>query len=97
MVGISYPGISQLFVAALQPPHLAAIAPLSVIADTGRGTLCPGGILNNGFAHRLGGGSQARRRGRAERAGLGGDRIDDGDSTCATNQGCAARRPTCSR
>ena len=35
MVGISYPGISQLFTAAMRPPHLAAIAPLSVISDTG--------------------------------------------------------------
>lgn len=50
MVGISYPGISQLFVAQTQPPHLAAIAPLSVIADTYRSTLYPGGIFNNGFA-----------------------------------------------
>ena len=29
MIGISYGGISQLFVAATDPPHLAAIAPLS--------------------------------------------------------------------
>lgn len=50
MVGISYPGISQLFVGRTQPPHLAAIAPLSVIADTFRSTLYPGGIFNNGFA-----------------------------------------------
>ena len=50
MVGISYPGISQLFVARTQPPHLAAITPLSVIDDSYRGTLYPGGILNNGFA-----------------------------------------------
>ena len=50
MVGISYPGISQLFVAQTRPPHLAAIAPLSVIADTFRSTLYPGGIFNNGFA-----------------------------------------------
>ncbi len=50
MVGISYPGISQLFVAQTQPPHLAAIAPLSVIADTFRSTLYPGGIFNDGFA-----------------------------------------------
>lgn len=50
MVGISYPGISQLFVARTQPPHLAAIAPLSVIADTYRSTLYPGGIFNDGFA-----------------------------------------------
>lgn len=49
MVGISYPAISQLFAAQFQPPHLAAIAPLSVIASTG-GVLYPGGILNNGFA-----------------------------------------------
>ena len=45
MVGISYGGISQLFVAATQPPHLAAITPLSVIDNTAT-TLDPGGILN---------------------------------------------------
>jgi uncharacterized protein len=50
MVGISYPGISQLFTAREQPPHLAGIAPLSVIADTYRSTLYPGGIFNDGFA-----------------------------------------------
>lgn len=50
MVGVSYPGISQLFVARTRPPHLAAIAPLSVIADTYRSTLYPGGIFNDGFA-----------------------------------------------
>src|SRR5262245_45939773 len=50
MVGISFAGISQLFVARSQPPHLAAITPLSVIDDTWRGTLYPGGIYNNGFA-----------------------------------------------
>ena len=31
MVGVSYGGISQLFVGATSPPHLAAITPLSVI------------------------------------------------------------------
>ena len=50
MVGISYAGISQLFVARTQPPHLDAITPVSVIDDTWRGTLYPGGIQNNGFA-----------------------------------------------
>ena len=50
MVGISYPGIEQLYVARTQPPHLSAISPLSVIDDTYRGTLWPGGILNTGFA-----------------------------------------------
>ncbi|MCB1002213.1 MAG: CocE/NonD family hydrolase, partial [Acidimicrobiales bacterium] len=84
MVGISYPGISQLFVAATQPPSLAAITPLSVIADTYRSTLYPGGILNTGFAARWGEerGEQARPYGQAwTRA-----RADDGDRMCADNQ-----------
>jgi predicted acyl esterase len=49
MAGISYGGISQLFVGATRPPHLAAITPLSVIDNTAT-TLYPGGILNTGFA-----------------------------------------------
>ena len=50
MSGLSFPGISQLFVAQTQPPGLAAISPFSVIADTMSSTLVPGGIFNNGFA-----------------------------------------------
>jgi len=50
MIGISYPGIEQLYVARTRPPHLSAITPLSVIDDSYRGTLWPGGILNTGFA-----------------------------------------------
>jgi predicted acyl esterase len=49
MVGISYPGIAQTFVAPNRPPHLAAIAPLSVVADTYRSLADPGGIPNTGF------------------------------------------------
>ncbi|MBM4342922.1 MAG: CocE/NonD family hydrolase [Deltaproteobacteria bacterium] len=49
MVGLSYPGITQLFVAKAQPPSLGAIAPVSVIGNTAT-TLVPGGILNKGFA-----------------------------------------------
>ncbi len=48
MIGVSYGGISQLFVAETQPPSLAAIAPLSVIDDSTT-TLYAGGILNTGF------------------------------------------------
>lgn len=44
------PGISTLFVAAAQPPSLAAIAPQSVIADSISSCLMPGGIYNDGFA-----------------------------------------------
>jgi len=48
-MGVSYGGISQLFVGATRPPHLDAIAPLSVIDNT-QTTLYPGGVLNTGFA-----------------------------------------------
>ncbi len=48
--GLSYPGITSLFVAQTQPPGLAAITPLSVLADTATSTLAPGGIRNEGFA-----------------------------------------------
>ena len=64
MMGISYGGISQLFVGATDPPHLAAITPLSVIDNTAT-TLYPGGILNTGFAL-----SWAKDRVHDARAGL---------------------------
>jgi predicted acyl esterase len=84
MVGLSYPGISQLFVAQLQPPSLTSIAPLSVIADTGRGVLFPGGIYNDGFAKEW-------AEGRMHDAMPGGQpwsqkRMDEGDQTCIDNQ-----------
>ena len=50
LVGISFSGITQLFTAGTQPPHLAAIAPLSVTDDVYSGTGYPGGIFNSGFA-----------------------------------------------
>ena len=91
MVGISYPGISQLFTAQLDPPHLAAIAPLSVIADTGRGTLYPGGILNNGFATDW----AAERQHDAMPGGQkwSQKRIDNGDQVCIANQRLRGQTP----
>lgn len=50
MGGISFSGITQLFTAGTQPPHLAAISPMSVTDDTYRATGYPGGISNTGFA-----------------------------------------------
>ncbi|HLJ99575.1 MAG TPA: CocE/NonD family hydrolase [Streptosporangiaceae bacterium] len=49
MLGISFGGFSQLFVAQTDPPDLAAIAPLSDI-DSSITILHPGGLLNTGFA-----------------------------------------------
>jgi predicted acyl esterase len=83
MVGVSYPGLTQLFVAATRPPHLAAITPLSVTDDTYQ-TLYPGGILNDGFA--VGWADARQDDARPEAAGWVRSRIDDGDDTCRRNQ-----------
>jgi hypothetical protein len=91
MVGISYPGITQLFVAATQPPSLDAITPLSVIDDSFRATLYPGGILNTGFAvdwtkQRM---EEAKPFGQA----WAKKRADDGDTVCADNQKLRLQNP----
>jgi uncharacterized protein len=87
MMGISYGGISQLFVAKTDPPDLAAITPLSVI-DNSATTLYPGGILNTGFALPW---TQERDQD-AQAFSPTGDqawaltRIHGGDATCKSNQ-----------
>lgn len=48
MGGILFSGITQLFTAGTQPPHLAAIAPMSVTDDAYL-SVYPGGIFNDGF------------------------------------------------
>ena len=90
MVGISYPGISQLFVAATRPPHLAAITPLSALDDT-RATLYPGGIFNDGFALQW----AQDREADAQPAGQkwAEQRIAEGDTTCAANQALRLQSP----
>ena len=87
MVGISFPGISQLFVAGAQPPHLEAIAPFSVIADIYRAPGFPGGIFNNGFSQTW----LQERADDAQPAPSGGQawaiqRVNEGDTTCLDNQ-----------
>lgn len=91
MVGISYPGISQLFVAAQQPPSLVAITPLSVLDDSYRSTLYPGGILNTGFAVEW-------TEGRMRDAEIYGqtwskEQADSGDTECAANQKVRLQNP----
>jgi predicted acyl esterase len=87
MIGISFSGISQVFVGGAQPPHLAALAPLSFIANIYESPGFPGGIFNNGFAQ-----SWLRERGDdAKPAPEGGQgwarrRVRDGDAICASNQ-----------
>lgn len=91
MVGVSYPGISQLFVAQTQPPSLSAITPFSVIADTAISTLYPGGILNTGFAVEWA--EDRTREARPEGQGWATDQIEAGDDTCAANQRLRLQNP----
>ena len=97
MVGISYAGISQLYVARTQPPHLDAITPISVIDDTWRGILYPGGILNNGFAlnyanERL----QQNKWPNPNAPQWVYERIAGGDAVCADDMLLRGRTSTCS-
>src|SRR4051794_6827108 len=87
MMGVSYGGISQLFVGAPRPPHLAAIAPLSVVDNT-QTTLYPGGILNTGFAVQW---AEDRVHDAEPASPTGGQpwaysRIQEGDKVCEANQ-----------
>jgi predicted acyl esterase len=87
MIGISYGGISQLFVAETDPPSLSAIAPLSVIDNTAT-TLYPGGLLNTGFALPW---AEDRVHDALPASATGGQpwalkRIQQGDQTCKANQ-----------
>ena len=64
MAGISFSGITQLFVAGTRPPHLAAIAPMSVTDDLYTGTGYPGRHPQLGLRPELAAGADGRRAGR---------------------------------
>jgi uncharacterized protein len=86
MVGISFSGISQMFVAGTRPPGLAAIAPMSLTDDL-YSTGFPGGMFNSGFA----GSWLAQRQSDAEVAPAGGQEyarvlIQEGDTQCLADQ-----------
>lgn len=87
MIGISFPGISQVYTGGARPPGLAAIAPLSVISDIYRFPGFPGGIRNSGFAESW----LQERADDAEPAPEGGQgwarrRVNNGDTVCLENQ-----------
>ncbi len=84
MVGLSYPGIAQFWVAKSHPPSLASIAPVSVYGDTATGILGPGGLLNTGFATSWA--DQVLNNSRPNGTGWVRDLIADGDTTCEANQ-----------
>jgi hypothetical protein len=87
MAGISFSGITQLFVAGTRPPHLAAITPMSVTDDLYTATGFPGGIENSGFAK-----TWAKERMDDARPAPGGGQpwaralVKAGDRHCRANQ-----------
>lgn len=88
LVGISFSGISQLFVGGTRPPHLAAVAPMSVTDDIYTGTGFPGGIFNNGFAASW---LQERQDNAKPAPEMGAQPyavklVEDGDTHCKDNQ-----------
>jgi len=90
MVGLSYSGITQLYTATTNPPHLAAVTPQSVIADPWL-EAWPGGIFNSGFTQ------QWLKERDAESSPGGTDwvsqRIDNGDLTCKDNLALRSQNP----
>jgi predicted acyl esterase len=85
MVGFSFPGFTQLYVAATQPPSLDAIVPGHVVGDFYRDTAYPGGMRNTTFAEQW----AADRDAAFEAGGSAGNvdqRIANGDETCEANQ-----------
>jgi putative CocE/NonD family hydrolase len=88
MVGKSYPGITQLFVAAQQPAALKAIVPGSVFGDLYRDVPYPGGIQNVTFA-----GGWSAQRGGEQAIFIPTHEDQQADQTCMANQAQHAPNP----
>ena len=90
MVGLSYSGITQLYAAATNPPHLAAVTPQSVIADPWL-EAWPGGIFNSGFTQQW----VRQRDAESQQGGTDwvSERVADGDATCAANMKLREQNP----
>jgi putative CocE/NonD family hydrolase len=91
MFGDSFPGITQVGVAGLRPPHLDAIAPFQVVTDVYRDAGYPGGIQNTGFGAFWAGVDQPNN---SYRSGIQ-QAVNAGDAGCAQAQVThAASEPT---
>jgi len=90
MVGLSYAGIAQLFVASTRPPSLAAITSLSVIDDPWR-QQWPGGVYNSGFTREWLAGRDAASS--PSGSSWVAKRINEGDETCAAHQDLRNQNP----
>jgi putative CocE/NonD family hydrolase len=81
MIGKSYPGITQFFVAQHRPPHLTALTPGHFFGDAYRDIAFPGGIFNYAFASLWSFVAQP-----APGYAASGSSVAGGDATCARHQ-----------
>ena len=96
MAGISFSGITQLFTAGTQPPHLSAIAPMSVTDDLYSAHLVPRRHLQLRLRAVLGQGAHGRREARTRRRASRGRRRSSrpATSTASPTRSCACRPAT---
>ena len=80
MIGVSYPGFTQILVAAQHPKFLRAITPSAVTANEYSEVVYPGGMLNVGFV----GEWSLHDQPEAEATGVR-ERVGWGDKECAGN------------
>jgi predicted acyl esterase len=90
MIGLSYSGITQLFTASTQPPHLAAITPLSVIEDPWL-QQWPGGIYNQGFTKNWL--EERDRQNAPDGDSWVATQLDGGDEQCEANVALRTQNP----
>lgn len=89
MVGKSYPGITQLYVAPMRPPHLRAIVPGAFFSDAYRDVAYPGGIQDAVFTAGFSLASQPGNTLSAYDKNL----HEEQDPTCIANQAGHAANP----
>jgi len=82
MVGLSYPGVSQLYVASTNPPSLGGVVPLSTIADAWE-MQWPGGIYNRGFTRQWV--NERESQSQANGSSWVTQRMEAGDDICEDN------------
>jgi len=86
LIGSSYSGYSQFYVAATQPPSLDAISPGHPVGDFYRDVGWPGGTLNNAFATSWAASRDSETKPYTDDPGFGevDDRVDT-DPVCHEN------------
>jgi len=93
VMGISYFAMNAWRVAALQPPHLAAIVPWEGAVDTYRDATRHGGIYSNGFTRMWAGHLRSHETEGESRGGKGGEGRKEGKKGKTVKESTTAAPP----